>query len=96
LAKTRLQVAQPLAVVGCKDRHFPDYDGAPINPKSGSKWRNNKETPSMESTHLTPATSPDIQHMSTFAEFYLFYLGEHSDLACRMNKDMWLGKVKVL
>jgi hypothetical protein len=50
----------------------------------------------MESTHLTPATSPDIQHMSTFAEFYLFYLGEHSDLACRMNKDMWLGKVKVL
>ena len=34
-------------------------------------------------TSPKPTTAADIQQMSTFAEFYPFYLGEHSNLACR-------------
>jgi hypothetical protein len=52
-----------------------------------SQWRHNEETAKMESTQAATgpsATAPiDIQKMSTFAEFYPFYLGEHSNLACR-------------
>lgn len=52
----------------------------------------------MDTAQTTAAPKADIKQMSTLAEFYPFYLGEHSNLACRrvMYKDMWTGKVKVL
>ena len=32
---------------------------------------------------MTTATAPDIHAYKTFAEFYPFYLGEHSNRTCR-------------
>jgi hypothetical protein len=37
----------------------------------------------MDTAQTTTAPQADIQQMSTFAEFYPFYLGEHSNIACR-------------
>lgn len=35
------------------------------------------------SSKTRPSTTPNIHAMSSFAEFYPFYLTEHSDLTCR-------------